>query len=244
MLRSDTKRNPNVLPSLDKEGLAAASGCRRGGSSSWGYLPTAWPSWQPPPPACSTPTSPPQLGRAVSSRCQALFGLLLATLCFVCPSPGIAATDLERYSGVMTLPIDLFTQEGTKIEKRKYEIEVKSDLRHWTLSFVSEGKNSVIVKGTIAAGDPFTLPARIPLVGTHHMRSSSEPLKTAQERQFSKTGLPQYAEQERDWKATVRVYKSSSEPGEVFFVFQVRDASGKVTRADFNLHSEALQEKR
>jgi hypothetical protein len=76
------------------------------------------------------------------------------------------------------------------------------------------------------------------------MRSSAEPLKTAQERQFSKTGLPQYAEEERDWKATIRVYRSSSEPGAVFFIFQVRDASGKVTRADFKLRSsEVLQKK-
>lgn len=190
--------------------------------------------------------SNPKLSLAIDpgpSRFQALSGLVLALMCLVGTSRGIAATAVERYTGVMTLPIDLFTPEGTKIEKRKYEIEVKSDRGQWTLSFVSEGKDSLVVKGAIAAGDPFILPAMIPLVGTHHMRSSSEPLRTAQERQFSKTGLPQYAEQERNWKATLRVYRSSSEPGEVFFIFQVRDAGGKVTRADFKLRSEALQNK-
>ncbi|HEU0007804.1 MAG TPA: hypothetical protein VFS12_17590 [Terriglobia bacterium] len=175
------------------------------------------------------------------SRFQALSGLVLALMCLVGASRGIAATAVERYTGVMTLPMDLLTQEGTKIEKHKYEIEVAFDGTHWTLSFLPEGKNGVVVKGDIAVGDPFILPAMIPLVGTHHMRSSSEPLKTAQERQFSKTGLPQYAEQERDWKATLRVYKSSSEPGAVFFIFQVREASRKLTRADFKLHSEAFQ---
>jgi len=178
------------------------------------------------------------------SRFQALSGLVLAIMFLVGASRAIAVTGAERYAGVMTLPIDLFTQEGIKIEKRKYEIEVTSYGTHWTLSFLTEGKDRVVVKGNVAVGDPFILPAMIPLVGTHHMRSSSEPLRTAQERQFSKTGLPQYAEQERDWKATIRVYRSSSEPGEVFFVFQVRDASGKVTRANFKLRSEALQEKR
>ncbi|MSO23438.1 MAG: hypothetical protein EXQ58_09335 [Acidobacteria bacterium] len=176
-------------------------------------------------------------------RFHTLSLLVLALMCLVGTSREIAATAVERYTGVMKLPIDLFTPEGVRIEKRKYEIEVKSDRGQWTLSFVSEGKDSLAVKGAIAVGDPFILPAMIPLVGTHHMRSSSEPLKTAQERQFSKTGLPQYAEQERDWKATLRVYRSSSDPGQVFFIFQVRGADGQVTRADFKVYSEALQEK-
>jgi hypothetical protein len=84
----------------------------------------------------------------------------------------------------------------------------------------------------------------IPLVGTHYVRSSAEPLKTAQERQFSKTGLPQYAEQERDWKATIRVYKNSKEPAEVFFIFQVRDAGSQPIRVEFKLRTEALDGKR
>ena len=114
----------------------------------------------------------------------------------------------------------------------------------WTLSFLQEGKGPVGVKGKLAAGDLFSLPAMIPLLGTHYMRSSTERLKTAQERQFSKTGLPQYAEQERDWKATIRVYRSFREPGEVFFIFHVRNADGQLTRADFSLRSEAPDGKR
>jgi len=149
-----------------------------------------------------------------------------------------------RYTGSMTSPIDLFTQEGAKIEKRKYDVTVTSDGTLWTLSFLQEGKGPVSVQGKLAAGDLFTLPAMIPLVGTHYMRSSAEPLKTAQERQFSKTGLPQYAEQERDWKATIRVYKNSKEPAEIFFIFQVRNAGSEPTRADFKLRSEALDAKR
>jgi hypothetical protein len=177
------------------------------------------------------------------SRFQALALLVLALLCLP-GTHGIAATAVERYTGLMTLPIDLFTQDGTKLEKRKYEIEVVSDGNHWTLSFLPEGKDRVVVKGNLAAGDLFNVPGMMPLVGTHYMHSSAELLKTAQERQFSKTGLPQYAEQERDWKATIRVYKSSSEPGEVHYIFQVRNAGLQPTRADFKLRSEVLNGKR
>lgn len=155
------------------------------------------------------------------------------------------ATAPQRYLGMMALPMDLITQEGTKIEKGKCEIEVYVlEGARWILSFLPESKRRVIVKGKLEAGDPFDLSAMTPLVGTHYMRSSAEPLKTAQERQFSKTGLPQYAEQERDWKATLRVYQSYSEPGEVMFVFQVRNAGGALKRADFKLRSLPRDEKR
>ena len=52
------------------------------------------------------------------SRFQAFALLVLALLCLP-GSRGIGdeATAGQRYTGVMTLPIDLFTPEGTKIEK-------------------------------------------------------------------------------------------------------------------------------
>jgi hypothetical protein len=157
---------------------------------------------------------------------------------------GVSAADAVRYTGTMAVPIDLFTQDGTRIEKRKHELEVALDGDRWTLSFLLEDKDRITVKGSTPVGDPFNLPAVVPLVGTHYLRSSAEPLKTAQERQFSKTGLPQYAEQERDWKATLRVYRSSGESGEVFFVFQVRNADGQLVRADFKLRSDAGGQRR
>jgi hypothetical protein len=145
---------------------------------------------------------------------------------------------------MMTLPIDLFTEAGATIEKRKYEIEITPDGTVWALSFLKDNKERVVVKGKLAVGDAFNLPAMMPLVGTHYLRSSAEPLKTAQERQFSKTGLPQYAEQERDWKATLRVYRSLNESAEVLFLFQVRGADGQLKRVDFKLRAEAQDGKR
>ena len=180
------------------------------------------------------------------SRFHTFALLVLALLCLP-GSRGIGdeATAGQRYTGVMTLPIDLFTLEGTKIEKGRCELEVYvSDGTRWILSFLPENKPRVVMKGSLAADDFLNMPGMMPLVGTHYMRSSSEPLKTAQERQFSKTGLPQYAEQERDWKATIRVYKNSKEPAEIFFIFQVRNAGSHPTRADFKLRSEALDGKR
>ena len=180
------------------------------------------------------------------SRFHTFALLVLALLCLP-GSRGIGdeATAGQRYTGVMTLPIDLFTPEGTKIEKGRCEIEVHvSDGTRWILSFLPENKPRVVMKGSLVADDFLNMPGMMPLVGTHYMRSSAEPLKTAQERQFSKTGLPQYAEQERDWKATLRVYKSFSEPSNVFFIFQVRNADGQRARADFKLRSEPLDGKR
>ena len=177
------------------------------------------------------------------SRLQVLPLPVLVLLC-VLGTRGIAATAAERYTGVMTLPIDLFTQEGTKLERGKYNIEVAPDGTHWQLSFFSVGKDRVLVKGEITAGEQSIVPDLIPLVGTHHLRSSSEPMKTAQERQFSKTGLPQYAEQERDWKATIRVYRGSSERSEVRFMFQAGNAGSQITSAEFKLRSEAPQNRR
>ena len=175
------------------------------------------------------------------------FVLVVLALCLP-GSRGIGDEVVEasqRYTGVMALPIDLFTPDGTKIEKGRSEIEVYVfDGTRWILSFLSERKSRVVVKGNLATSNLFSFRGMMPLVGTHYMRSIAEPLKTAQERQFSKTGLPQYAEQERDWKAAIRVYKNSKDPAEIVFIFQVRDAGSQPTRAEFKVRTEALDGKR
>ena len=113
------------------------------------------------------------------------------------------------------------------------------DKDHFILSFHSEGKTIAVIGGEEVQGDLFTLPATVPLAGTHYLRSSAEPLQTAQERQFSKTGLPQYAEETRDWKAALRVYKIPT--GSVFFVFQIRGEGGTYRRVDFKLRSQEIR---
>jgi hypothetical protein len=159
-------------------------------------------------------------------------------LCSLFILQSLSATAADGYRGPINLPIDLFTADGVKLPKGKYETEIKVDKEHFTLSFQSEGKTIAVIDGEIQ-DDPFTLPATVPLVGTHYLRSSAERLQTAQERQFSKTGLPQYAEETRDWKAALRVYKSQS--GFVFFVFHLRGEGGTYRRVDFKLSQQKTQ---
>ena len=156
----------------------------------------------------------------------------LGLLCVLFIMHSVSAS-AESYKGPVTLPIDLYTAEGVRLEKGKYETEIKVHQDHFTLSFLSVGKTIAVIEGEEIQGDLFNLPATVPLVGTHYLRSSAEPVQTAQERQFSKTGLPQYAEETRDWKAALRVYKSQT--GSVFFVFQLRGEGGTYRRVDFKL---------
>ena len=154
--------------------------------------------------------------------------------CFLCGLHSLS-TAAESYKGSIILPIDLYAPKGVPVPKGKHEIEIRVDKDRYSLALHSDGKADTVITGQQIQGDLFNLPATIPIVGTHYLRSSADPVQTAQERQFSKTGLPQYAEEVREWKATVRVYKGSS--GSVFMVFQIRDGSGKGKRVDFELSS-------
>jgi len=161
-------------------------------------------------------------------------GLLCVLFILRCVSAGA-----ESYKGLVTLPIDLYTVEGIRLAKGKYETEIKVDKNRFILSFYSEGKTIAVIGGEEVQGDLFTLPATLPLAGTHYLRSSADPLQTAQERQFSKPGLPQYAEETRDWKAAIRVYESPT--GSVFFVFQLRGQGVAHRRADARLTSQEIR---
>jgi hypothetical protein len=104
------------------------------------------------------------------------------------------------------------------LEKGQYELEVKPEASGNVLSFSFGGQVKAVVK-PVADSDPIiSSPASIPVVGTHYLRPSTEPLLTGEERRFSKTGRAQYEEETRQWKATMRVYKSPD--NSVFFLFQ------------------------
>jgi hypothetical protein len=145
------------------------------------------------------------------------------------------STAAESYRGSIILPIDLYTSKGVPVPKGKHEIEIRVDKDRYFLAFHSDDKVDTVITGQQIQGDLFNLPATIPIVGTHYLRSSADPMQTAQERQFSKTGLPQYAEEAREWKATLRAYKAES--GSVFAIFQIRNRNGKLKRVDFELSS-------
>jgi hypothetical protein len=147
----------------------------------------------------------------------------------------------ENYKGSIVLPIDLHTLEGALLSKGKHEIEIRVDKDRYSLAFHSDGKADTVITGQQIQGDLFNLPATIPIGGTHYFRSAADPMQTAQERQFSKTGLPQYAEETREWKATVRIYRADS--GSVLVIFQMRDGSGKLKRVDFELSSSHVHQR-
>ena len=148
------------------------------------------------------------------------------------------AADLPSYNGLMRIPVQLVSPQGTKLEIGQYELEVKPEKDEYVLTFSSAGQVKAVVK-------PLTDPnsglaaARIPLVGTHYMRSSQEPVLTGEVRRFSKTGAAQYEEENRDWKATLRVYKSSTGHA-AYFLFQTRGKEGHWNRIVFRL---ALEKK-
>jgi hypothetical protein len=143
----------------------------------------------------------------------------------------LGAAAPPSYKGVLTIPVDLYSADGTQIPKGRYDVEIRSENAAYTLSFVQEGKRIALVKQR-AAGS--TSSASIPLIGTQFLRSSADPVQTAQERQFSKTGLPQYAEQTRDWKATLRSYRTADH-SEAVFVLQERKSGGAWGRVEFPL---------
>jgi hypothetical protein len=152
----------------------------------------------------------------------------------------LAAQAPISYSGPMTLPADLYATDGIRLEKGAYQVEVKLQKDGGSLAFLADYKVKAVVNGQTPRGDPAVMPATTPLMGALYLHSSTDPVLTAQERQFSKTGRTQYEEETREWKAVLRSYQASDGP-EVYFVFQVREARGQWKRVDFRLSSKPIR---
>jgi len=159
------------------------------------------------------------------------FGILSFFILFALGSG--STTIIPSYKGSMRVPIDLITSDGIKLPQGIYELEVKSEHKDHTLVFSQAGQTKAKV-ASIPADDADATSAHLPLVGTHYLRSTADPLLTAQERQHSKTGRAQYEEEDRDWKAALRTYRSSDKRA-IFFIFQSRRKTGQWTRVNFKL---------
>ena len=140
---------------------------------------------------------------------------------------------LPSYKGTMQIPVDLYTEDGIRLKKGLYELEIKQQGTDHVLVFSAADRTQAVVKQTTGE-DSGVEAAEIPLVGTHYMRSSDEPVLTAFERRMSKTGAPRYQEEIRDWKAAIRVYRSRT-GDTVFFTFQERQERGRWSRSHFRL---------
>ena len=159
--------------------------------------------------------------------------LVLLALLFL--QSNLQVTSVESFHGVLTLPVSLKTTDGKELSKGHYDVEIRPESGQYSILFIKDG-SSVSVKGKTIDQGVHELPATIPIIGTHFLRSSEDHLRTAQERQFSQTGLPQYAEESRDWKATLRAYRNNASA--VYFIFQVRDKQAKWKRVDFELREQ------
>jgi hypothetical protein len=142
------------------------------------------------------------------------------------------AAEAPSYKGLMRIPIDLMTADGVRLEKGPYELEIRSETTGYLLSFSSGGHVKAVVKPA-PSSDTILSTASSPVVGTHYLRPSTEPLLTGEERRFSKTGRTQYEEETREWRATLRVYKAP--PDSVFFVFQSKGSHRRWERVTFKL---------
>jgi hypothetical protein len=154
-------------------------------------------------------------------------GVCLLLLC----SLKMKVAEAPSYKGLMRIPIDLVTDDGVRLEKGQYELEVKLE-KDYVLCFSSAGHVKAVVKRLLDS-DPTLASASIPVVGTHYLRPSTEPLLTGEERRFSKTGKTQYEEETRDWKATLRVYKNSA--GSVLFLFESKGSRRQWDHVNFKL---------
>jgi hypothetical protein len=126
------------------------------------------------------------------------------------------------------------TREGKRLEKGAYDVEVKVGDGRYDLVFFQGEHPVATVQGKVlqdAASDPS---ATVPLIGTQYLRSSADPVGTEAERHFSKTGLAQYEEEKRDWKAALRLYKSS-DGKQAVFIFSERQAGEHWNRVVFSL---------
>jgi hypothetical protein len=133
------------------------------------------------------------------------------------------------------LPLDLRTPDGVELARGDFEVEVRKENGRFVLTFLRKDSPKAVVAGQAPLETKDDLPT-VPLVGTTHLRSTAEPIGTAEERHFSKTGRPQYAEEIRDWKTTLRLYRfEDSGRSEVQFVFAGQAPDGQWDVQTFQL---------
>jgi hypothetical protein len=164
-------------------------------------------------------------GDFMGSICLIL-GMLMAS--------GSAPAPAPTFSASIRLPVDLYSADGTHLEKGEYAVQVKQDNSQYSLVFLQDDQPKGTVKGQVLGEDAGDDDLSIPLIGTQFLRSSADPVGSEAERHFSKTGLPQYQEEKRDWKATLRVY-STSDQKEALWFFEERQSAGNWLHVRFKL---------
>ncbi len=155
-----------------------------------------------------------------------MFSLLL-----LAGSPQKAA---PSFSGEIRLPVDLYTSDGARIESGQYIVQVKCENEQYSLVIIEDIHSKATIHGDVLPEDGNN-PSGFPLIGTQYLRSSNDPVGTEAERHFSKTGLPHYQEENRDWKATMRVYTTDDQK-QALWLFEQRGPGGKWSHVQFKLN--------
>ena len=146
-----------------------------------------------------------------------------------------ATVTAEVYVTEIRLDRDLYTEDGRRLDRGGFDLEVRREQNGCSLVFL---KDEAVV-ATVAGEEGAETEADrvIPLVGTLYLRSTAVPLGTAEERQLSKTGRPQYQDQAQNWENTLRAFRGS-EDAEVHFLFQRRRNWGDWEQVRFKLFLE------
>ena len=147
----------------------------------------------------------------------------------------LSGREAASYVTQLHLPGDLYTAEGTMLNKGNYDLRLRNENGNYSLAFLKEDKPVAVV-----SGHPYDEETAenwvVPVLGTFFLRSTAIPIGTDEERHYSETGQAQYEYEKRDWKATLRAYRSVR-PGEkgVRFVFRKIGDDGEQTRNVFVL---------
>ena len=157
--------------------------------------------------------------------------LLLASL-LTSILPGQEAAS---YVTRLHLPRKLNTAKGTVLEKGNYDLQLRLENGQSSLAFLKEERPVAVVAGR-PCGEKTTKNWVVPVLGTLFLRSTADPIGTDEERHYSETGQAQYEYEKRNWKATLRAYRSIRPDDKgIRFVFQEIGDDGVQSRNVFVL---------
>ena len=143
--------------------------------------------------------------------------LVIASAAWLAASPA--------YVGQVDLRVELWTADGIKIPRGPIDVEVRQEAEHYLLFLKRNQKLLAAVNGRLATDIDASRVGEVvvPFMGTTFLQPKDQVIGTEEERRFSKSGRPMYEEATREWKATLRAYRSKSRDGKtVWLVFQER----------------------
>ena len=160
-------------------------------------------------------------------RCGAILAAFLAV--------GNALAAAPTFNGFIRLPVELYASGGVHLEAGQYTVEVKQVNGEYLLVFQQSDKTIGSIKGVVLNGGIDNGALDMPLMGTQYLHSSADPIGSEAERHFSKSGLPRYEEETRDWKATLRAY-TTRDRMETRWFFEHRGPEDKWSHVQFVLY--------